>query len=54
MNETAKHISKPPLNETLSHLNGKVVFDHGPYEGGEECSLSAHNVMVYPLQTFYL
>ena len=21
----------PPLNETLSHSNGKVVFDHGPY-----------------------
>ena len=20
----------PPLNETLSHSNGKVVFDHGP------------------------
>ena len=29
-NETAKHISNPPWNETLSHSNGKVVFDHGP------------------------
>ena len=23
-------ILQPPLNETLSHSNGKVVFDHGP------------------------
>ena len=30
-NETAKHISLPPSNETLSHSNGKDVFDHGPY-----------------------
>ena len=30
-NETAKHISTPPPpNETLSHSNGKVVFDQGP------------------------
>ena len=29
-NETARRISNPPLNETLSHSNGKVVFDHGP------------------------
>ena len=30
-NEKAQHISPPPpLNETLSHSNGKVVFDHGP------------------------
>ena len=29
-NETAKHISPPPSNETLSHSNGKVVFDHEP------------------------
>ena len=40
---------KPPLNETLSHSIGKVVFDHGPksygignnrfnpiYEGGDK------------------
>ena len=25
-------IFQPPLNETLSHSNGKVVFDHGPYK----------------------
>ena len=30
-NETAQHKHfKPPSNETLSHLNGKVVFDHRP------------------------
>ena len=29
VNETEKHISNPPpSNETLSHSNGKVVFDH--------------------------
>ena len=29
----SKTYFKPPLNETLSHSNDKVVFDHGPWAG---------------------
>ena len=29
-----QNIFHPPSNETLSHSNGKVVFDHGPYKKG--------------------
>ena len=29
-NKTGKFQTPQPLYETLSHSNGKVVFDHGP------------------------